>query len=265
MPDGAAPPDRGDPVDQRALAADGRLIRTVRWRLVLWSGLTTLVVLTVLGVALYVVAARSLEATGTAQLEARADAFRRRPDLGRGPDQGFVFGGDASGTFALVADADGEPVGRGSLSVPDGIPLEAGIEAARTAGTDTRLGDVGGIPIRARTERIPTTVGTFYIQVIQDRTAEQRTLDAILRVLVLGRLAWRHAALLRGGACRLSPIRPYAVLLRASVRSAKQRTSAPCVDARRPISSPNSVSGPCPIRNSATGSAHCARKPVRWS
>ncbi|HET7702673.1 MAG TPA: HAMP domain-containing sensor histidine kinase [Candidatus Limnocylindrales bacterium] len=186
MPDGAAQLDGGDPVDQRALAADGRLIRTVRWRLVLWSGLTTLIVLAVLGVALYAVAARSLEATGAAQLEARADAFRRRPDLGRGPDQGFVFGGDASGTFALVADANGDPVGRGSLAVPDGIPLESGIEAARTSGTDTRLGEVGGIPIRARTERIRTSLGTYYIQVIQDRTAEQRTLDAILRVLVVG-------------------------------------------------------------------------------
>ena len=73
MPDGAATPLGGDPADPRALAADGRLIRGVRWRLVLWSGLTTLVVLAILGVALYAVAARTLESTGVTQLAERVE------------------------------------------------------------------------------------------------------------------------------------------------------------------------------------------------
>src|SRR6266446_1522168 len=101
MPDGAISPQTGDPADARALAADGRLIRGVRWRLVLWSGLTTLVVLAILGIALYAVASGSLEATGRTQLDDRALAFRQHPDPGGGPGQGFIFGGDSSGTFAL--------------------------------------------------------------------------------------------------------------------------------------------------------------------
>ena len=76
MPDGAAPPAGGDPADARALATDNRLIRGVRWRLVLWSGLTTLVVLALLGVALYVVAARTLESDGIKQLATHADIAR---------------------------------------------------------------------------------------------------------------------------------------------------------------------------------------------
>src|SRR5258708_37695557 len=85
MPDGALAPGTGDPADQRALAVDGRLIRGVRWRLVLWSGLTTLVVLAILGITLYAVAAGSLETAGKKQLDARAQAFRQHPDPGGGP------------------------------------------------------------------------------------------------------------------------------------------------------------------------------------
>src|SRR3954451_20916531 len=89
MPDGAATPRTSDPADDRALAADGRLIRNVRWRLVAWSGLTTLVVLAILGASLYAVAAQSLETTGKKQLDVRAQAYRQRPDPGAGPGQGF--------------------------------------------------------------------------------------------------------------------------------------------------------------------------------
>src|SRR5689334_22701643 len=140
MPDGAGSSRAGDPADERALAADGRLVRGVRWRLVLWSGLTTLVILAVLGVALYTVAASSLDSTGRQQLDARAQAFRRHPDPGGGPDQGFAFGGAGSGTYALLADDEGQPVSLGRpVFVPDGLPIVAGIDSARTNGTDIRL------------------------------------------------------------------------------------------------------------------------------
>jgi signal transduction histidine kinase len=186
MPDGAATSFGGDRSDELALEADGQLIRGVRWRLVAWSGLTTLVVLALLGVALYVVAARSLESSGVQQLENRTAAFRRNPNPGGGPGQGFVFGGESSGTFALLVDDAGEPVGRGSLLLPDGLPVESGVDAARANGTDIRVTQVQGLPIRVRTEKAMSTIGTVYIQVIQDRTAEQQTLDAILRVLLVG-------------------------------------------------------------------------------
>ena len=97
MPDGAAAPRIGDPADERALAADGRLIRSVRWRLVLWSGLTTLVVLAVLGIGLYLSAANTLEVKGVALLSGSlhdVDAAAVLAAQGSGvdalPPRGFV-------------------------------------------------------------------------------------------------------------------------------------------------------------------------------
>jgi signal transduction histidine kinase len=179
-------PSALDPTAADSLAADSRLIRTVGWRLVLWSGLSTLVVLAVLGAALYFVVARNLEANGMAQLDARSAQFVHRQDPRSGPGQGFSFGGGASGTFALIANDQGQAVGPGSFFIPSEFPIEVGIDAARTRGLDVRTLVVDGTPIRVRTEKADSDIGTVYIQVIQDRTAEQQTLDAILRVLILG-------------------------------------------------------------------------------
>src|SRR5436305_14767 len=185
VPDGVVTPS-GDPAAAESLAADSRLIRTVRWRLVLWSGLSTLLVLAVLGAALYLVVARNLEANGISQLAARSAEFAHRPDPRSGPGQGFSFGGGSSGTFALIADDSGEAVGPGSFFIPEAFPIKAGIDAARASGVDIRTTVVDGTPIRVRTEKADSNIGTVYIQVIQDRTAEQQTLDAILRVLLVG-------------------------------------------------------------------------------
>ncbi len=185
MPDGASSTGGHDAAESEALATDGRLIRRVRWRLVAWSGLSTLAVLVVLGAALYLVAARTLEDRGIGQLDRRAAAFREHPDPGR-PGQGFIFGGESSGTFAILADANGRALGPGGFSMPDGLPVESGIDAARAAGTDIRVTTVGVVPVRVRTEKATSNIGTVYIQVIQDRTTERDTLDAILRVLLLG-------------------------------------------------------------------------------
>jgi signal transduction histidine kinase len=239
MPDGAAPLG-SDPADERALAVDGRLIRNVRWRLVLWSGLTTLVVLAVLGVALYTVAASSLEATGRQQLDARAQAFRRHPDPGGGPDQGFAFGGAGSGTYALLADDDGQPANLGRpIVVPDGMPIEAGIDAARQTGTDIRLATLDDTPLRVRTEKAFTTTGqTVYIQVIQDRSAELKTLDAIRVVLLVGGLVVVLVAFGFGGfyASRaLVPIRESLVQQRAALRRQREFAADASHELRTPL------------------------------
>src|ERR1700675_2969822 len=72
MPDGIPITTEADPADRQALTEDARLIRGVRWRLVAWSGLTTLLVLAILGVALYLSAARTLAENGVSQLNLRA-------------------------------------------------------------------------------------------------------------------------------------------------------------------------------------------------
>src|SRR5215210_8597602 len=137
MPDGAESPTiGGDPADQRARADDSRMIRTVRLRLVVWSGLSTLLVLLVLGASLYVVVGRNLEANGNDLLTKRTAEFARRPI---GPSQGFSFGGGTSGTLALIYNDAGQPVDPHAPFIPDNLPIQAGIDAARSApaGVDT--------------------------------------------------------------------------------------------------------------------------------
>ena len=238
MPDGALIPGAGDPADQRALAADGRLIRGVRWRLVLWSGLTTLVVLAILGFALYSVAARSLQTTGEKQLDDRAQAFRQHPDPGGGPGQGFIFGGNSSGTFALVFDDTGAPVGRGSLFVPAGLPVAAGIDAAREAGLDIRTTVIDTTPFRVRTEKADSNIGTVYIQVFQDRTSELQTLDAIRTVLLVGGVlvvlvAFGFGAFYASRA--LVPIRESLVQQRAALRRQREFAADASHELRTPL------------------------------
>ena len=188
MPDRAASFGDRDAAEGEALAADARLIRRVRLRLVAWSGLTTLAVLLVLGAALYLIAAKTLEDRGTEQLDDRIQALRGiRPDVDS-PGLGFIFGGGGSGTFAMVLNEEGRPidVGRRPQPVPQGLPITASIAAAATTDRDIRLASLDAVPLRVLTERVETDIGPVYVQVIGDRTTEQLTLDAMLRVLLVG-------------------------------------------------------------------------------
>ena len=84
---------RDDDAEQTALAGEARLIRRTRWRLVLWSGVSTLVVLLVLGAALYAaVAEHARRRRRGAARSARGPRGRPRssgqtdPDSGAGTD-----------------------------------------------------------------------------------------------------------------------------------------------------------------------------------
>jgi signal transduction histidine kinase len=250
MSDGAAAPRIGDPADERALAADGRLIRGVRWRLVLWSGLTTLVVLAVLGIGLYVVAASTLEANGIQQLRSRLEPIvaqvenpRLRPN---GPEYGFIFGGSSSGTYAIAVDEDGKNLSRGDL--PPGLPVDDALAAATTTGADLRLATLRTVgpddrpalvPVRVRTERVVGPIaGVVYIQVIQDRTAEQQTLDAIRTVLIVGGLVVVLVAFGFGtfyARRALVPIRESLVQQRAALRRQREFAADASHELRTPL------------------------------
>jgi len=191
VPDGPVS-TRDDAVADPSLAADARLIRRVRLRLIAWSGLTTLVVLLVLGIAMYAIAARTLEAAGTAQLEARRDEIEHAFQTGRpGPALGQIFGGRGSGTFAVLVDEEGDSIIRPGPAIPEGLPVVASIEAAAVSGEDVRTGTVEGasgeVPVRVLTERLETRTGEpVFMQIAQERVTEQATLDAMIRVLLFG-------------------------------------------------------------------------------
>ena len=140
----------------RQTSPEAPVLRRTRRRLIAWSAGSTLVVLLVLGVAIYVAAATSLAAAGTRQLQARIDEITGA-SLGAGsvvtgppggpvvgltsdPSQpGLVIGGDASGTIAFVMVARSGATG----------PLGSGVVAA------------GGEPVGVtRTTTVPGSAGT---------------------------------------------------------------------------------------------------------
>ena len=186
MPEGASTHATDDGAERTALDADERLVRGVRLRLAAWSGGVTLLILVVLGAVLYVAVSRSLAAGATAQLEQRATLITRsidnpRPQLGPG-----TFGGDTSGTFALLIDPDGERV-LPERGVPAGLPHDASAAEARQTGHDVvATASLGNAPVRVLSRPVQARTGTFVIQVVQDRIAEQRTLAITLIVLLVG-------------------------------------------------------------------------------
>jgi signal transduction histidine kinase len=233
-----------EPADDPSLAADARLIRSVRWRLVAWSGLSTLVVLLVLGIALYGIAARSLEEAGTAQLDARAGEIRTALARGRPvPALGQIFGGRASGTIAMVLDADGQSILPTDPRAPAGLPVLASIDGASASGRDVRTATVDGtdgeVPVRVLTEQLTTRAGSqVYLQVVQDRVNEQQTLDAMLRVLALGGALVVVAALGFGAMYArraLVPIRDSLASQRAALHRQRQFAADASHELRTPL------------------------------
>ena len=256
-----------DPADDASLAADARLVSGVRRRLVLWSALSTLVVLLVLGAALYGIVARSLETAGVAQLEARADEIRDAFDRGRpGPALGQIFGGRASGTIALLVDGQGRSVARGSGTLPQGLPDQSSIRAAEggeggPAARDIRTSTIdaaaGTVPIRVLTEKLESNAGPVYLQVVQDRVAEQRTLAEMLRVLVVGGAVVVLVALAFGAVYARRALVPIRESLMAQ-RGALQRQRAFAADASHELRTPLTV-----VRSSVEHLRRNADTPLR--
>ncbi len=196
LPDGRAMTDRPP-------TTDGALVRRVRWRLLAWSGGSTLVVLLALGSLLYAAVAGSLAGAATQQLMDRAasvvggavdrvfvEGDGRTPENIRGltmvdTQPGLVIGGPASGTVALVTmGADSKLEGPAFAdALVDKPALNAAVATGRQSVSETTIADV---PWRVLTVPVATPVGTMVVQVLGDRTDEQRTLAVLLLVLVAG-------------------------------------------------------------------------------
>jgi signal transduction histidine kinase len=236
------------------------LLRRVGWSLVLFSGGTTLLILLVLGSLLYLRVTSSLETTGIVQLDARAASLRQfldtSDDPGDGAQTGIVFGGGSSGTFAVIVGPDGRPLVDADDVVPAGLPNEASVVAARVSGRDVREGVLENVPVRILSVTAPSRVGPVVIQVVEDRTQEQRVLDVMIDVLVFGGLL----AVIGAGAVgafyarrALAPIRASLVLRRQALR--RQREFA--ADASHALRTPLTV-----IRSSVDYLARHRAEPV---
>jgi signal transduction histidine kinase len=228
-----------------AETADAALVRRVRWRLVAWSGSSTLVLLVLLGAALYAAVAGSLAASGTAQLQARADDVRRfiegpqrPPD---GPPVGPNFGGRNSGTLAMLIGPNGRLVGA-EFRLPTGLPDREAAAAARVTGHDVRLGEIADgddtTPIRLLSETVESDAGTLVVQVVQDRTAEERTLQVTRLVLLVGGLVVLVVAIGFGALYArraLGPIRDSLAAQREALRRQREFAANASHELRTPL------------------------------
>ena len=212
---GAAGP--ADSVDAGAAEGDARLVRAVRWRLVLFSGGSTLLLLVVLATALYASVANSLASASIGQLRARADLTAHAIQTGhQGPGPGddlptgFAFGGGTAGTFVMVVSKDGKVLASPrEFAAPQGLPVTTALSTGPDAKPDIRTVTAsftgpGGTTAEDVEVRVYTTATTVapdlatllgipqsqpvYVEVVQDRSTEAETLEALLVVLVAGGL-----------------------------------------------------------------------------
>ena len=240
-----------DVAERAASESDAHLVRGVRWRLVAWSGGSTLLVLFILGVALYLSVASSLQSAAVTNLDQRAGEITsflkgQRPGDDGSPIE-VIFGGGGS-TFAILIAPDGTAVGPRQFQIPGGLPDAAAAAAAGVSGRDVRLSTItvrsypGNqavvVPVRQLTTPAVSTQGRFFVQVVQDRTAEVRTLESLIFVLVLGGLVVILVAVGFGAfyASRaLVPIRESLAGQRASLRRQREFAADASHELRTPL------------------------------
>ncbi len=230
--------------------ADAALLRRTRLRLIAWSGGLTLAILVVLGTAVYWAVATALAANGTDLLQRRAVALghfiQERGLPPDGPGLGITFGGEASGTLALVVRTDGTVAGAGPGGSIAGLPDKAGVQAASSEGSsirDIRLSMlVNGRPddlnLRAYSLAVQAADGTYVVQVIGDRNPEVRVLDTLLLVLVAGGVIALFLAMALGFAYAgraLVPIRSSMSRRDAALRRQREFTANASHELRAPL------------------------------
>jgi len=270
MADPAQPGAIVDAADQGASESDARLVHGVRLRLVAWSGGSTLLVLLVLGAALYAAVASTLANASLTQLEDRTDPWVTALQGQQNPDQpppGFGFQPGRGNTFLFAFDSQGKAVqlGREPVVVLSGMPESDSLDAARSAvdGRNVWTGQLDiqttTVPVRILTQRVTYRVDgqTYFLQAMQDRSTEVATLNALVIVLLVGGLV---VVLVAGGfgavyARRAPvPIRESLISQRAALR--RQREFA--ADASHELRTPLTV-----IRGSVELLRRNAARPVR--
>ena len=266
---GLAPAD--DSAEAAALADEARLIRRVRLRLLAWSGFSTLLVLVVLGAALYTVVANTLAGASMEQLRSRIDpivaALTGNSQTPGDPrdQQGFLLG--TGNTLLFIFDSTGQPVQLGDrrFPVPAGLPDAQAIAAAAVAadGSDVRLmtllvnsSPVQTVPIRVLTQKVVWEAdgSTYFLEVMQDRSTEVGTLQALLTVLLVGGLVVVLVAIGFGAVYARRALVPIRQSL-ADQRTALRRQRQFAADASHELRTPLTV-----IRSSVE---HLQRHPER--
>ena len=250
MPDGAPPElTAPDAAEAEALAADARMVRSVGRRLVAWAAGTTFLVLVVLAVALYV---SVLEHARGERRQTAREADRRHPPRprgprdrpatparrGRAPDRLPVRQRDVRPRPAHRRDGHRSIPAIRTRACPTGCRTRARSTAAVARGKDIRTGTAADTAVRMLTVPMNSEIGTVYVQVFQDRTAEQRTLEGLLAVLLGGGLVVVLVAIGFGAVYSrraLVPIRDSLTAQRGALRRQREFAADASHELRTPL------------------------------
>ena len=226
-----------DPRELEHRSPDQPLLRRTRLRFLGWSAGVTLVALVLVGGAIYVAVASSLADAATDQLRNRATEMGAKVSIGNemffqskvaagvvsDPAQpGVVLGGASSGTLGMIVmelpdgSATAAAPGPGTTPGRNGFvssfvkapgsnaialaPVDPAGLAAAAGGGGPVVNEVvvDGTPLRVLSQAFTVGGTSYLVQVIGDRTSEQRTLGVLLTVLAGGSLLVLVAALAVG-------------------------------------------------------------------
>lgn len=257
MADGVEAEQPEDGADQAELAGEARLLRRTRWRLVGWSGISTLVVLLVLGAALYATVANTLVSLSIEKLDSVVKPVAAYYSGQGGAESGgtdnpnrFGFQPGRGGFWLFAFTPSGDPVGFEGRPpvVLNGMPVTASLTAAEAS---TSAQDVREVRIRIGTTDFPArlmTLGftsasdgrTYYLQAIVDRTVEVETLASLLTALLVGGALVVIVAVLFGWVYAQRALVPIRVSLGAQ-REALRRQREFAADASHELRTPLTV------------------------
>jgi signal transduction histidine kinase len=191
----------GPAYGRREIDDDARILRRTRLRLMGVSGLVTLLILVVVGVATYGVVAYALDDSDKKAFAAYTSRHLISRPSSSGPETAEL-GGEGANMFEIDVWPTGAVHPPRFQSIPAGLPDEASLKAAAAnpAGSDERsITGPDGTPYH-----IMSVVAIYpggqvgLIQFVQNRTAETRLLVTLFWTLLAGGVLALLAALLAG-------------------------------------------------------------------
>src|ERR1035437_2830974 len=206
---------------------DARLLRRTRLRLMAVSGAVTLVLLVVLGAAVYGTVSTLVENGAQAQLEKAAGGPVD-------PDNPYAFSVDAA--IPIVILPNGLPQGPRGFRLPAGLPDEASLAAVQPGSVDIRnitLPD--GTPCRIISG---FNVAGLKVQWAQNRTGEVNLFTTLRTVLLGGGLLTLLASVLAGylyAGRALVPIRASIDRRQAALQRQREFTANASHELRTPL------------------------------
>jgi signal transduction histidine kinase len=182
---------------------DARILRSTRLRLMAVSGVVTLFILVVLGVAAYGVVARSIDDSERTLLQHYMDRHLINQPTSVGPEPAEL-GGEGANLFEIYVMPDGRVLPPRGQNIPAGLPDATSLAAARNNPPNTP--DQRNITAPDGTQYTivsaqavgPGSSGIWLIQFVQNRTADARLLTTLLWILLGGGAAALLASLAAG-------------------------------------------------------------------